>query len=602
MLPSRRSAARATLIPSPVITLALSRWWALSRRTRLLVPLLALTLLALGGMAQPPKPAPPSRFSPNIVIIPIDGPIDAITSVSMRRRLAEAELSGADAIVIQIDSPGGELGAVIEITAALKKASISRTVAWVNPTAHSGAAITAIACQEIVVSGGASFGETGVSFTKDLLGRTNLTPMSDRERAKLIAPLLAEVVGSARRNGYDEKLMQGMVTLGVELWLVQNPATGERLYIDRAEYALLFSGDPPTSNPRLLGPPGSRKSSVPPQPPASSAIPANPTDLIPASPRISKDAAADASMALTVPSTRRILTPADKGKWTVVEYVSDGRSLFTFSDTDLRDLRIASARVNSLDELKQHLGATNVITLNPQWYEWLARLLQNQWIRGFLIITIILGIFIEMVHPGLILPGSAAVLGLLGLLLPEILMGLAGWWELVLIVGGVALIGVELFLLPGIGVAGAFGLLSLFTGLVLAFIPASAPSFPGMERSASGLLWGIGFVVVGVATAATLGFYMSKNMRTLPVLGRLILTDKPREEDLEGEPSYQAPAAVVPVTRGQEGVTLTTLRPSGKADFDGVVVDVVSDGPMIAAGARVRVTAADQFRVAVEPV
>ena len=567
---------------------------------RRLVPLLALSLLFLGGggLAQPPKtPQTPGRYSQNVVVITVDGMIDAVTSVSVRRRLAEAERSGADAVVVQIDSPGGEVGAVLEITSALKKKKVSRTVAWVNPQAYSGGAILALACGEIVVSSGASFGDAAPIF----ICPAGLRALPATERAKILSPLLAEVVGSARLNGYDEKLAQGMVTLGVELWLIENPATGERLFIDRAEYDVLFDGPPPTSHPRLIGPPDNRpaRSARPTAAAPSGTGAANPTDLIPASPQILPQTVRDASMSLTIPTARPVLTEADKGKWKLVEYVADGTSLFTFSDTDLLDLRVAAARINTPEELKQYLGSVNTITLTPAWYESFARLLQNQWIRGFLIIVVILGLFIEFVHPGLILPASAAGLAILGLLLPEILMGLAGWWEVVLIVGGIVLIAVELFLLPGIGIAGAVGLLSLMVGLVLAFIPASAPTFPGMERSSSGVLWGVGFVVIGLTTAAVVGYYMSKNMRTLPVLGRLVLGDRPRDEDLESEPDVLPPPADAPVVKGQEGIALTPLRPSGKADFDGRVVDVVSDGQMVQPGARVRVVLVEQMRVVV---
>ncbi|MFT3683658.1 MAG: NfeD family protein [Phycisphaerales bacterium] len=582
---------------------ALSVWWSLPARVRVCVPLLALVALLVGGAGQSggTKPAQSGRISQNVVIITMEGDIDAITSVSMRRQIAEAERTGADALVVRINSPGGELGAVIEITSALKRTSITRTIAWVDPKAYSGGAITALACQEIVVSGGAWLGDAAPIFvTKDAMGRPVLVPLPETERAKFLGPLLAEVVSSARKNGYDEKLVQGMVTLGVELWLVENAETHERLFIDRAEYELLFDGKPPTSNPRLVGAPPDGQTAPVAVVPTPAAQGSSPTDLQPASPKITKQAAQEASMGLTTPSLRPVLTDADKGKWTLVEYVSDGRSLFTLSDTDMLHLRMATARVNSEAELKAYLGATNTITLSQAWYEGLARFMRNFWVRGILVILVILGLFIELIHPGLIIPGSVAVVAVLVWLLPEILLGLAGWWEPVLIVGGVALIGVELFLLPGIGIAGAVGLLSLLVGLVMAFVPASSAAFPGVERS-SGVAWGVGFVVVGFATAGVIGYYMSKNMRTLPVLSRLILTDRPPDEDRDGdEGSVATEVAQSLVAVGQEGIAITSLRPSGKAEFGGRVIDVVSDGPVIDPGRRVRVVAAAEFRVVVE--
>lgn len=579
--------------------------------------LLAAAVLFMGGLVQPApppsaKPSSPSpqsaRYSPNVVVITLDGPIDAVTSVSIRRRIAEAELAGADAIVIQIDSPGGELGAVLEITAALKKTSVGRTVAWVNPQAYSGGAIIALACGEIVVAKGASFGDAAPIQ----IGMGGLRALPPTERAKILSPLLAEVVGSARRNGYDEKLVQGMVTLGVELWLVENAETGQRIFIDRAEYAALFDGPPPTSRPRLIGPPSEHQQPITPAP--ASKTPAAPqpgaptpptTDLQPASPQITPETSAEASMALTTPSSRPIFTGADKGKWRVIEYVADGTSLFTFSDRDMIDLRFAVAHAGTADELKQYIGATSVITLEPAWYESIARALRNQWLRGALVMLVIIGLAVEFLHPGLMLPATVAGLSLLGLLLPEILMGLAGWWEVALILGGVVLLAVELFVLPGLGIAGGIGLVSLLAGLVMAFIP-STPTFPGMERSNSSVGWGVGFVLMGIVTASVIGYYMSKNMRTLPVFGRLILSDKPREEDADEE--APAPAAATaglqPLTAsvGQVGVALTTLRPSGKADIEGRVVDVVVEGQMVQPGQQVRVITVEQMRIVVEPI
>jgi membrane-bound serine protease (ClpP class) len=94
---------------------------------------------------------PAERQADKVVAITIEGPIDATTALSVRRRIALAEKGGANAIVIEINSPGGELGAVLEITNAIKASAISNTVAWVNPDAYSGGAIVALACREIVL-------------------------------------------------------------------------------------------------------------------------------------------------------------------------------------------------------------------------------------------------------------------------------------------------------------------------------------------------------------------------------------------------------------------------------------------------------------------
>jgi membrane-bound serine protease (ClpP class) len=61
---------------------------------------------------------------------------------------------------------------------------------------------------------------------------------------------------------------------------------------------------------------------------------------------------------------------------------------------------------------------------------------------------------------------------------------LAGWEELLLISLGVVLLGLEVFVLPGFGVAGAAGVLALVAGLGLSLVGAGATDVGRDGRSA----------------------------------------------------------------------------------------------------------------------
>ena len=75
-----------------------------------------IVLLASLAIAQPtpstPVTVPASRQADRVAIITIEGAIDAITAMSVKRRITEAEAGGYNAIVFEIDSPGGGVGAV----------------------------------------------------------------------------------------------------------------------------------------------------------------------------------------------------------------------------------------------------------------------------------------------------------------------------------------------------------------------------------------------------------------------------------------------------------------------------------------------------------
>lgn len=53
------------------------------------------------------------------------------------------------------------------------------------------------------------------------------------------------------------------------------------------------------------------------------------------------------------------------------------------------------------------------------------------------------------------------------------------------------------------------------------------------------------------------------------------------------------------ISIGERGVAMTMLRPAGKARFDSRVVDVISDGPFIAADSEIEVTELSGNRIVV---
>jgi membrane-bound ClpP family serine protease len=53
---------------------------------------------------------------------------------------------------------------------------------------------------------------------------------------------------------------------------------------------------------------------------------------------------------------------------------------------------------------------------------------------------------------------------------------------------------------------------------------------------------------------------------------------------------------------GRSGVAVTVLRPSGEAEIDGEMIDVVTGGEMVEAGAKVQVTEVQGNRIVVRPI
>ncbi|HEX8876663.1 MAG TPA: hypothetical protein VF777_07950, partial [Phycisphaerales bacterium] len=158
--------ALRTILRSFAWTLVVLAWWSHSVVTPSLAADSATT-------ASQPRAVTASRQATNPVVLTIKGPIDAITARSVKRRVDDAVAAGADALIIELDTPGGELGAVLEISSLLKNSPIRNTIAWINPQAYSGGAIIALACREIVVAGSIGFGDAKV--IRPVFDRNSLT-------------------------------------------------------------------------------------------------------------------------------------------------------------------------------------------------------------------------------------------------------------------------------------------------------------------------------------------------------------------------------------------------------------------------------------------
>jgi membrane-bound serine protease (ClpP class) len=582
------------------------------------------------GAAQPgsgPPAVPAFRQATNIAVITIKDEITLVTLKSVERRLRLAERAGADAVVFEIDTPGGSVSATIGdpailsvkgISPIIKGTPIRNTVAWINPHAYSAGAIIALACREIVTSDPAAMGD---AIPIVLNPATGLQTLGEQERQKILAPLMADVVDSARRNGWDEFLVQGVVTTGVELWWIENAKTGQRMAITREEFKTLFGQDPPETRPRLFAPPpgtprplgnpmsDDQRRAVTPAAPGQVAersgalppvAPNDPTRFAPASPALEPLTQA-VTLNQTLAGSRPPIDPARRADWKVVDYVSTGDGPYIFSAGDMLHYGLSSGVVRTDRELMQFFGARYLLRLDQSWSEGLVAVMTNLYVRAVLIVVFLIALFLEMTHPGVVLPGTIAALALIGLIAPPMLIDLANWWEVAAIITGIILLALEVFVIPGFGIFGIVGIVALFGGLVGTFVPEGGV-FPNTPGARNDLLYGVTTIVLSTATAGAGIYFLSKHLGSLPLLGSLVLSDsRPDEASDEGFLAAMAPEPVGPVTVGARGRAVTPLRPAGRVEVADRIIDAVAEMGYIPAGTDVVVTGVSAFRITVEP-
>lgn len=584
---------------------------------------------------------PAWRQADRIVVITVEGGIDRVTAMSVERRIQAAEAAGFDAIVLEVDSPGGELGAVLEISNMLKTSSITNTVAWVHPDAYSGGAIIALACNEIVTSDPASMGDAFVIQ----MGPTGVKALSPTERTKFLPPLMADVTDSARRSGYDEYLVQAIVVDGIELWLVESEVDGERLAVNEEEYRLLFGDDVVRGKPMLAAVTGGVKTYSDPETKrteegatdedenedevdagvreAGADVPQDEEELEAVGPAIapviapSEHAYRAASPTLEDierafsdpeegyellnPSTRHVFSADDRGSYRLIGYITDGSSAIVMRDDQLEYFGFSSGTIENDEELKALFGAEKLVRVKMNVTEKAVRFLTSWPVKFFLIAVFLIALFVEMIMAGTGIGGAVALGALVLLIGPGAMIGLSGWWELIAIVGGIICLGIEAFVIPGFGIFGVVGFVALFGGLMGTFVNAGGSmANPNMQQD---LMNGGVTVLLAFITAGIGWWLIVRNAQNLPVFEKLMLSGA---SGVGGVPQKSMLHAIVPddgsVKVGSVGVTTTPLYPIGQADFDDRVVDVYASFGTIEVGVRVRVVSASALRIEVEAV
>jgi membrane-bound serine protease (ClpP class) len=165
---------------------------------------------------------------------------------------------------------------------------------------------------------------------------------------------------------------------------------------------------------------------------------------------------------------------------------------------------------------------------------------------------------------------------------------------------GFALLCVELFVLPGFGIAGILGILAIGVALIANFMPVveDLPPLGVPDLSGVGQAFRTGMTVLISSAAVSLaGIFLL--MRFLPEMrvAEGILSDNPVAPTLTPTDAMSQVAQI-----GDIGVVTGTLRPAGMARFGQEVVEVATQGQYVDMGQKVQVIKHEGKSIIVRPV
>ncbi len=275
-----------------------------------------------------------------------------------------------------------------------------------------------------------------------------------------------------------------------------------------------------------------------------------------------------------------------------VAAVSDTGKVLTFTTMEAINWGFCEGKAGSIEEVIKDAGIENYILksyrLSP--IEKFLHLLLSPGIQGVLILLIIGGIYFELQSPGIGFPILASIIGALLYFAPLYLEGLAENWEVLVFVFGVGLLAVEMFAIPGFGVAGIGGIILMVTGLSLSLVDNVVFDFTNVPFI--DIFRAFTFVIFTFFVSLIISIWAGAKLLTTAPLSFLALqADQKREDGFVSADSNTINLV------GKEGEAYSILRPSGKVIIEGVVYDAIAETSWIEKGCKILVVGRENTQI-----
>jgi membrane-bound serine protease (ClpP class) len=198
----------------------------------------------------------------------------------------------------------------------------------------------------------------------------------------------------------------------------------------------------------------------------------------------------------------------------------------------------------------------------------------------------VLGLVIEIKTPSFGMAGLVGLASLGAFFGSHLIVGLAGWEEVILLAAGLIALGIEVLVVPGFGIAGVISILCIGSAVFLALI-GSLPTWSDVARASGILATSVGIVAVAI-------YLVVRNLPTSDRWRGIFLRTASAAD--EGYLSGELRDELI----GRVGVALTDLHPGGTVEIDDERLDVVTEGDYVKRGAHVRIVRSEGYRLVVK--
>ncbi len=258
-----------------------------------------------------------------------------------------------------------------------------------------------------------------------------------------------------------------------------------------------------------------------------------------------------------------------------IDGITTAGEVITFSTSEAIKYGFCEGEVNDIDELlaKYNIENYTLEEFKLSGAEKIIRIFLNPIVSGILILVILGGIYFELQTPGIGFPLLAAVTATLLYFIPYYLNGLAENWEIIMFIVGVILLALEIFIIPGFGIAGIGGLILTIGSLILVMLNNDLLDFSFVKTNE--IFQAVIAILIGLFGSIILMFFGGVRLTNTRFFKRIALQTV--QDSTEGYTSNFKEQSLL----GKHGKAYTVLRPSGKVIIDDVLYDAYTRGDYI---------------------
>ncbi|MCE5250449.1 nodulation protein NfeD [bacterium] len=270
-----------------------------------------------------------------------------------------------------------------------------------------------------------------------------------------------------------------------------------------------------------------------------------------------------------------------------VEGISEKGQLLTLTYVEALKVGISNGTLESVGDITSRLGykSPSVIFMKVNWAENVVRFLTHPIVSSLLMSIGFIGLLIELKTPGWGLGGTIALIALALFFGSHYIVRLATVGELLIFAVGIILLTLEIFVIPGFGIAGISGITLIFLSLFLSLV--------GKIPGPTDYLYAT-YTIGGSIIIAVLG-----GIAVIKILPRTSLYHRLTLATVENAREGFSSAASELDLAGAEGTAISDLRPAGVALIGNRRLDVVTDGEYIEKGSPIVISEVHGARVVV---